>query len=299
VNNNIQAESGMCQRLVDLLKHQSSEVQTSALRTVGNIVRCDDLQTQVVITSGALPAHLHLLSSPNDRIPRDACWTISNIAAGTPSQIKAVIKANIIPPLINILQTADFKTRKEACWAISNATSPGLRRPKQIRYLVKQGCIKPLCDMLTMIDNEIIPVVLDALDNILEVGEMIKKVAGAGGINKYALFVEEAGGVVTIHNLQHHDDLDIYERAFDIVDIYFSDEEEDAPMDVSMDAPIVDSSGAFAVRFLRPVSSSVLIFPFSSNRMSTLPQEVSPLSTNMISHRLRCIIRHVFKYLPV
>jgi importin subunit alpha-6/7 len=31
-------ESGVCQRLVELLMHQSPSVQTPALRTVGNIV---------------------------------------------------------------------------------------------------------------------------------------------------------------------------------------------------------------------------------------------------------------------
>jgi importin subunit alpha-1 len=277
-NDKIQAviESGVCRRLVDLLKHESSAVQTPALRTVGNIVTGDDLQTQVVITSGALPALLHLLSSPKDGIRKEACWTISNITAGSPAQIQAVTDANIIPPLINILQTADFKTRKEACWAISNATSGGLQRPNQIRYLVNQGCIKPLCDLLTIMDNKIIQVALDGLDNILKVGEMDKNAAGPGGVNQYALFVEEAGGMVTIHNLQQHDNLDIYKKAFNIMDNYFPDDDEDA----TIDAPNVDSSGAFAVCSLRPVSSGVLIFPLSSNRTSLLPKGVSPLASS-------------------
>ena len=175
-NDKIQAviESGVCRRLVDLLMHPSTSVQTPALRSVGNIVTGDDLQTQVVIASGALPALLSLLSSPKDGIRKEACWTISNVTAGSPPQIQSVIDANIIPPLINILQNADFKTRKEACWAISNATSGGLQEPAIIRYLVSQGCIKPLCDLLTMMDNKIIQVALDGLDNILKIGEADK-----------------------------------------------------------------------------------------------------------------------------
>ena len=226
--------------------HPSTSVQTPALRSVGNIVTGDDLQTQVVIASGALPALLSLLSSPKDGIRKEACWTISNITAGSPPQIQAVIDANIIPPLINILQNADFKTRKEACWAISNATSGGLQQPSQIRYLVSQGCIKPLCDLLTMMDNKIIQVALDGLDNILKVGEMDKEAGGPGAVNQYALYVEEAGGMITIHNLQEHDNLEIYKKAFNIMDNYFPDEED---VDASITAPNVDSSGAFAVRF--------------------------------------------------
>lgn len=228
-NDKIQAviESGVCRRLVDLLMHPSTSVQTPALRSVGNIVTGDDLQTQVVISAGALPALLSLLSSPKEGIRKEACWTISNITAGSPHQIQAVIDANIIPPLINILQNADFKTKKEACWAISNATSGGLLEPSQIRYLVSQGCIKPLCDLLQMMDNKIIQVALDGLDNILKVGEMDKEAAGPGAVNQYALFVEEAGGLMTIHQLQHHDNLEIYKKAYFIMDKYFPDDEEE------------------------------------------------------------------------
>lgn len=188
-------------------RHHSTAVQTPALRSVGNIVTGDDLQTQVVLASGALPALLSLLGSPKEGIRKEACWTVSNITAGSPQQIQAVIDANIIPPLINILQNADFKTKKEACWAMSNATSGGLQEPSQIRYLVSQGCIKPLCDLLKSNDNKIIQVALDGLENILKVGESDKEVNG--GVNQYAAFVEEAGGMLSIHNLQHHENLEV------------------------------------------------------------------------------------------
>jgi importin subunit alpha-1 len=214
-NDKIQAviESGVCRRLVDLLLHTSTSVQTPALRSVGNIVTGDDLQTQVVVASGALPALLSLLSSPKEGIRKEACWTISNITAGSPPQIQSVIDANLIPPLIDVLRHADFKTKKEACWALSNATSGGLQEPAQIRYLVAQGCIGPLCDLLNMMDNKIIQVALDGLENILKVGELDREASGAGAVNQYANFIEEAGGMVTIHNLQQHDNLEIYKKA--------------------------------------------------------------------------------------
>ncbi|WRT63887.1 uncharacterized protein IL334_000813 [Kwoniella shivajii] len=244
-NEKIQAviESGVCRRLVDLLMHPSTAVQTPALRSVGNIVTGDDLQTQVVISSGALPALLSLLSSPKEGIRKEACWTISNITAGSPMQIQAIIDANIVPPLVNILANADFKTKKEACWAISNATSGGLQEPNQIRYLVTQGCIKPMCDLLTSMDNKIIQVALDGLENILKVGEVDKEAQGPGGVNKYAQYIEEAGGMVNIHNLQHHENLDIYKKCFYIMDKFFPDEDEE---EADAAAPSVDASGQYA-----------------------------------------------------
>jgi len=240
-NDKIQAviESGVTRRLVDLLMHTQTAVQTPALRSIGNIVTGDDHQTQVVVTSGALPALLHLLSSPKEAIRKEACWTISNVTAGSPQQIQSVIDANIIPPLINILQHADFKTKKEACWAISNATSGGLQEPQQIRYLVAQGAIKPLCDLLKSMDNKLILVALDGLENILKVGEMDKE--QNNGVNQYAVFIEEAGGMVAIHNLQHHDNIEIYKKCFVLMDTYFP---EDDDVDTGIDAGATEG-GAF------------------------------------------------------
>lgn len=98
-----------------------------------------------------------------------------------------------------------------------------------------------------MMDNKIIQVALDGLDNILKVGETDKQAGGPGSVNQYALYVEEAGGMITIHNLQSHDNLEIYKKAFNIMDKYFPDEEE---VDAAISAPSLDATGTFAVSSL-------------------------------------------------
>jgi importin subunit alpha-6/7 len=247
-NDKIQAviEAGIPRRLVELLMHASTSVQTPALRSVGNIVTGDDVQTQIIINCGALPALLSLLGSSKDGIRKEACWTISNVTAGNSTQIQAVIDANIIPPLINLLSNGDFKTRKEACWAISNATSGGLQKPEQIRYLVQQGCIKPLCDLLSCPDNKIIQVALDGLENILKVGDMDKEASDAPdqNVNNFALFIEEAGGMEKIHDCQNNINEEIYMKAFNIIGKYFSDEDETG-VDMNTEVPPQGQAGAF------------------------------------------------------
>ncbi|ORX60261.1 ARM repeat-containing protein [Hesseltinella vesiculosa] len=217
-------ESGVCRRMVELLMHTSTAVKTPCLRAVGNIVTGDDMQTQVIINCGVLPALSSLLSSPKDTIRKEACWTISNITAGNNAQIQTVIDCNIVPVLVHILIHDEPKTKKEACWAIVNATSGGLNRPEQIQYLVSQGCIAPLCDMLKTMDNRIILVALDGLENILRVGAM-ESHSHPDGQNQYALFIEECGGLDAINHLQNHDSEEIYNKAYRVIDVYFNDED--------------------------------------------------------------------------
>lgn len=224
-NDKIQAvvESGVCRRLVELLVHPSVAVQTPALRTVGNIVTGDDLQTQVMINVSVLPALVTLLGSPKKGIKKEACWAISNITAGTKTQIQAVIDANIIPPLIQLLDTGDFEIKKEAAWALSNSTSGG--SPEQIRYLVSKGIIKPFCDLLDCPDAKMIVLSLDALENILNAGK--SEVGFEGGRSPYADEVEEVEGLEKLEMLQTHTMPEVYNKATAILERYFELENEE------------------------------------------------------------------------
>jgi importin subunit alpha-6/7 len=95
------------------------------------------------------------------------------------------------------------------------------------RYLVVQGCIKPLCDLLVCPDPRIVTVCLEGLENILKVGEAEKNL-GAGDVNIYAQMIDDAEGLDKIENLQSHDNTEIYEKAVKMLETYWLEEEDDA-----------------------------------------------------------------------
>ncbi|WJX95925.1 hypothetical protein P8452_77189 [Trifolium repens] len=233
-NDKIQAviDAGLCGRLVQLLLHPSPSVLIPALLTVGNIVSGDDMQTQVVIKHGLLPCLLSLLTHNHDKsIQIEACWTIANITSGNTEHIQAVIEAGLIASLVNLFQNAEFHIQKEAAWAFYNASSGGTN--EQIKYLVSQGCIKPLCDLLVCPDPKIVTICLEGLENFLKVGEAEKGFVNTGDdVNLYAQMIDDAEGLKKIEKLQSHDNNEVYENAVKILKTYYlvEDDEEMLPL---------------------------------------------------------------------
>lgn len=210
---------GAIPRLCHLLSHANNNVKHPALRTIGNIVTGDDLQTQVVINNGALPRLLGLLTNEKKAIRKEACWTISNITAGNVEQIEAVIENNMIQPLATLLRTGEFDVKKEAAWAISNLTSGG--NDAQIKFLVHQQAIPPLCALFTSTNSRIVMVALEGIENILRVGQ--NEASKTNGPNRFAELVEECGGVDKLEILQQMEnvEVEIYEKAAHLVKKYF------------------------------------------------------------------------------
>jgi len=96
-----------------------------------------------------------------------------------------------------------------------------------LRYLVSQGCIKPLCDLLVCPDPRIVTVCLEGLENILKIGEAEKSFGNAGDVNLYAQMIDEAEGLEKIENLQSHDNNEIYEKAVKILETYWLEDEDE------------------------------------------------------------------------
>ncbi|XP_070539029.1 importin subunit alpha-3-like [Ptychodera flava] len=207
--------------LVPLLSHQEVKVQTAALRAVGNIVTGTDEQTQVVLNCDALSYFPALLAHQKEKINKEAVWFLSNITAGNQQQVQSVIDAGLIPQIIHHLSRGDFQTQKEAAWAISNLTISG--NWQQVYYCIEQDVIEPFCNLLSVKDTQVVQVVLDGINNILKM---------AGDSTQYiANKIESCTGLDKIEAAQSHENEDIYKLAYEIIDNFFStedDEDEDA-----------------------------------------------------------------------
>ncbi|GMJ01865.1 IMPORTIN ALPHA, IMPORTIN ALPHA ISOFORM 1, importin alpha isoform 1 [Hibiscus trionum] len=151
--------------------------------------------------------------------------------------LQAVIEANIIAPLVHLQQNDEFDIKEEAALAIANAASCGTH--DQIRFLVSQGCIKPLCDLIWC-DPSIVKVSLKGLENILKVGEDEKTMGTTDGVNLYKQMIKDARGRWKIKYLRSHyeeiyneckselhpDTIEIYEKAVEVLKTYWLEEDD-------------------------------------------------------------------------
>jgi len=227
-NNIIQMviDAGFVPYLVPLLGHQEVKVVTAALRAVGNIVTGTDEQTQVVLNYDALKYFHALLNHPKQKINKEAVWFLSNITAGTKQQVQAVIDAHLIPQVIHLLSKGDLATRREAAWCITNLSLSG--KLEQVAYVLEQGVLQPFCDLLSIEDPQIMVVVLDGISNILKMASN-----NYDDLASITAQIEECNGLDLIEHLQSHRNEEIYRLAFDIIDKYFSEEDNEQATNIS------------------------------------------------------------------
>mmetsp|Transcript_13398 Transcript_13398/g.19165 ORF Transcript_13398/g.19165 Transcript_13398/m.19165 type:complete len:545 (+) Transcript_13398:119-1753(+) len=218
-NERIQAvmNTGITAKVVELLDVESSSIVTPCLRIVGNFATGNDEQTQAVLDADVLQHTSKLLSNPKKNIRKETCWLLSNIAAGTRSQIEHLIKIPAdLCTIIEFVQSSEYEVRKEATWVLSNIATSG--SSVHVQSIVELGAIDAICSILDVADTKITFVALEAIENILKVGQNLSR--------DYVNLVDECDGLDKIESLQTHVDDDVYKLSVKIIETYFGVEDE-------------------------------------------------------------------------
>ena len=208
-------------RLVQLLEHSQLAISVACLRTIGNLLTGTDEETQVALDSGVLDALNRLLTHNKKSVRKEVCWSVSNVTAGNEAQIQCCLNNGLIDKLIYILNHDDPDVRKEAIWGLSNSTSSA--SDDQIFTLAQRGIIQALGQVLSFPEARILMVSMEALDNVLKVGQ---KNLNANGENPFALIVEQSGMIDKIEQLQVHKNHLVYEKTLAFLESYFNTDEE-------------------------------------------------------------------------
>ncbi|VVB07077.1 unnamed protein product [Arabis nemorensis] len=187
-----------------LVQSTDEEVLTKTCSALSYLSDGSNDRREAVINAGIIPHLIKLISHSSPLVLIPALHTIGNIVTGNDDQT-----------LVAVLQTAYFEVKEEAACEISKATH------NKIKFLVKQGCINPICNLLACQYPSIITASLVALESILRVGEAEKNL---GQANVYASMIVEAEGHKKIQNLHCHDNNDVNQKAAKILKTFWTED---------------------------------------------------------------------------
>eukprot|EP01133_Synstelium_polycarpum_P007039 gene7039-8184_t len=141
---------GIVPLMIDNLTGKDTTVLVPSLRTIGNILSGNDVQTQIILNHGVLKHFEVLAKHPKVSIRKEVFWSLSNITSGTRAQIQQVIESNILPGIIQKAypnHSEPIDAKKEIMWILVNATSGGSF--DQLLYLEQHNIIGCLMKVLT------------------------------------------------------------------------------------------------------------------------------------------------------
>jgi hypothetical protein len=209
--------------LVQCMGHTNISVQSPALRALGNLVTAENpALVDAVLEHPFLEALVTMLACERQTLRREACWTLSNIGAGTEEHLDAMFNTDdLIAGLLHVLSEDSFAVRREAMWVVSNVACTG--KPRHVAHLIMNGGVDAVCKHLTVQDNKIVYVALEAVYNFLRVWREHPESLPEG--MDVSMMVEEVEGVEAIEALQDHAETSIYKRAVEVLEKYFESDE--------------------------------------------------------------------------
>lgn len=157
-----------------------------------------------------------LFDSPDKDILKNVCCSISNMTTLiTEDQIQVMIGAGIFPKLFQQLNVEQHKIQKEAACIVYNAIQYG--NLNQVRYLINEGVLLRLCNLLQAIDLEVVIFALGGLEKILQLDSKDYDLL----VTFVNVLCDESNGMEAIERLQRHHDQRISESVKTILDLTF------------------------------------------------------------------------------
>eukprot|EP01129_Flabellula_baltica_P016827 TRINITY_DN9141_c0_g1_i1.p1 TRINITY_DN9141_c0_g1~~TRINITY_DN9141_c0_g1_i1.p1 ORF type:complete len:507 (-),score=90.01 TRINITY_DN9141_c0_g1_i1:9-1529(-) len=212
-------------RLIDVLSGNMKAVIVPVLRTMGNLVSGDSETTLYLINNFEYTRAITKLFQTTEKrnLLKESCWTLSNIATELEA-INQFMQYKTLEVLYSRYHSLHTELREEIGFVVANVGLVG--EDSHIRYLVECKGLEIYLDLFNSTDDTLVLTLLGALQRIFEAGT---RAVTEGAGNPYCLKLEEIDGLSTLEDLQEHRNEEIYTKAIDILESFFSAVPEPEP----------------------------------------------------------------------
>ncbi|KAB1275148.1 Importin subunit alpha-6 [Camelus dromedarius] len=174
----------------------------------------------------------YLSDGPNDKIQAvidsgvcrrlvELLIAVGNIVTGDDIQTQVILNCSALPCLLHLLSSSKESIRKEACWTVSNITA-GNRA--QIQAVIDANIFPVLIEILQKAEFRTRKEAAWAITNATS-GGTPEQISCAKSFQ--LLKTSSASGLDKIEFLQSHENQEIYQKAFDLIEHYFGVEDDD------------------------------------------------------------------------
>ncbi|OAF67841.1 hypothetical protein A3Q56_04441 [Intoshia linei] len=214
-------ESGILDRLIEIVLHPNQELINPALRTIGNILAGSEKQTQLAIDASVLPVLINIAGAKHISkfIRKEAFWALSNIAAGNPSQIKQLIDDGGLKVVKSVFEEDNMQLQKEGLWSLCNMLGNAEGTYDIAESIVSQGLLECMIRLLKKNDFKIVDKTLDCLYKIFNLGEEKQP-------NFFTYAFEELDGMDVLFELQYKQSDVLFKKSQRIIINFFHSDDD-------------------------------------------------------------------------
>ena len=140
------------------------------------------------------------------------------------------MRSPLLATVVDRLSNDEFDVKKEAAWVIANilhgfAAEASATNASRATTLVTLGVIPGMVKMLEVNDAAMQKLMLEAVGTLFEAGEVLAR--SKGGDNPFLVPFDEAEGVDKLEALQEHTNEEIYEKAVELLEKHFGEDDAD------------------------------------------------------------------------
>ncbi|XP_027958043.1 importin subunit alpha-1-like [Eumetopias jubatus] len=174
-----------------------------------------------------LPTLVRLLHHDDPEVLADTCWAISYLTDGPNERTEMVVKTGVVPQLGKLLGATELPIVTPALRALGNIVTG---TDEQTEVAIDAGALAVFPRLPTNPKTNIQKEAMRTMSNITAGRQdQIQQVEAEklGETEKLSIMIEECGGLDKIEALQNHENESMYKASLNLIEKYFSVEEEE------------------------------------------------------------------------